>query len=155
MVRAPYWGTDGRLHMPVETVIEPSVSAEEAGRDTENDYQAYRRGRLDERNRQQGRAAQMPTDSHGGGGGGVFGDIVNTFLGVVAGIFILWQVFCVFLPLGRTIACTGCGVQQTNQLPPPPPAPPPKTPAPQHNSYDGDSYEELGRDAYETLGDQD
>ena len=49
MVRNPWWGADGRLHVPVEAVLEPNVAASPNG---EVNYQAYRQGGLDERNQQ-------------------------------------------------------------------------------------------------------
>ncbi len=42
MARNPWWGTDGRIHIPVDAVVEPNVGSSPSGGE---EYQPYRRSR--------------------------------------------------------------------------------------------------------------
>ena len=49
MPRPPWWGTDDRLHIPVDAIVEPNLASAGSAEREEDNYQTYRRGRLDER----------------------------------------------------------------------------------------------------------
>lgn len=88
MARNPWWGADGRLHIPVDAVIEPNVAASP---DREANYQAYRQGGLDERINQQSRK-EPP---------------VNTFLAGMLGVVL--AVLAVVAYCNWPPSCTTCG----------------------------------------------